>query len=155
MKIKFISCIFGATLSVAKRTIRFMRTAVCNALIRNPAARIRFPNEAQKAEFAEMIKKREPSVHNIIGFIDGVAIPVKCPSDDAGQSAYYNGYRHDTVVNNVFAFGPNGKIIFACINNPGSWHDSQVCRPLIATVLEKIGQYAFCVDQRFPRDNEL
>ena len=102
-----------------------------------------------------MINRREPSIRNVIGFIDGVAIPVECGSDAASQAINYNGYRHDTVVNNVFAFCPNGKIVYACINNPGSWHDSQVCRPLVDKVIKSIGEYAFCVDQGFPRSGEL
>ena len=47
------------------------------------------------------------------------------------------------------------KIIFACINFPGSWHDSQVATSLIAKVIENIGEYKICVDQRFPRTGNL
>jgi hypothetical protein len=61
----------------------------------------------------------------------------------------------DTMCNNVFAFAPTGKIIYACINFPGSWHDSQVSVSLIDKVITSIGDYAFCVDQGFPRSGEL
>ena len=40
------------------------------------------------------------------------------------------------MINNVFCFAPTGKIIFACINFPGSWHDSQVSLSLISKVVE-------------------
>eukprot|EP01034_Spumella_vulgaris_P045070 gene45070-56104_t len=53
--------------------------------------------------------------------------------------------------NNVLAFAPTGKIIYASINYPGSWHDSTVCRKLMRKVVEEIGFYAFCVDQGFKR----
>jgi hypothetical protein len=36
------------------------------------------------------------------------------------QEKYYNGYHGDTTVNDVFAFAPTGKIIFAAINYVGS-----------------------------------
>jgi hypothetical protein len=105
--------------------------------------------------YAHMVNVREPRVNNIIGFVDGVAIPVQCSDDVFEQSAHYNGYYHDTTVNNVFAFAPNGKIIFAAINYPGSWHDSTVVHGLVDLVLKHIGTYAMCVDQGFPRSGAL
>jgi hypothetical protein len=56
------------------------------------------------AEHARLISLREPAVGNIIGFIDGVGIPVQCSDDVLEQNAMYNGYYHDTMCNNVFAF---------------------------------------------------
>ena len=47
------------------------------------------------------------------------------------------------------------KIIYACINYPGSFHDSQVSAGLIRCVLEYIGRYKICVDQGFPRSGDL
>ena len=41
------------------------------------------------------------------------------------------------------------------INFPGSWHDSMVCQALIDITIRKIGIYAFCVDQGFPRKGDL
>ncbi len=63
----------------------------------------------------------------------------------------------DTRVNNVLAFGPNGKIIYACLNCPvpGSWHDAQVCYSLTKKVIDEIGDYCMCVAQGFPRSGEL
>jgi hypothetical protein len=59
------------------------------------------------------------------------------------------------MVNNVFAFAPTGKIVFCCINYPGSFHDSFVATELIDITSRKIGAYAFCVDSGFPRSNEM
>jgi hypothetical protein len=36
---------------------------------------------------------------------------------------FYCGYDSDTMVNNVFAYGPDGKVFFAAVNFPGSWAD--------------------------------
>jgi len=71
------------------------------------------------------------------------------------QATNYNGYHHDTMCNNVFCFAPTGKIIFACINFPGSWHDSQVILSLIAKVVENVGAFKIYVDQGFPRSGDL
>jgi hypothetical protein len=94
-------------------------------------------------------------VSNVIGFVDGMSLPVKCSEDMFLQNAAYNGYHHDTMCNNVFAFSSTGIIIYACINFPGSFHDSVVANDLIDITVRKIGGYAFCVDSGFPRTNEL
>jgi len=54
-----------------------------------------------------------------------------------------------------FGFAPTGKIIFSCINFPGSWHDSQVILSLISKVVENIGDFKICLDQGFPRSGDL
>ena len=46
-------------------------------------------------EFADMIKIREPMVNNVIGFVDGLSLPVQCLDDKRRsavlQNASYNG----------------------------------------------------------------
>ena len=54
------------------------------------------------------------------------------------RNAAYNGYHHH-----------------ACINFPGSWHDSMVCQSLVDVVMRKIDVYALCVDQGFPMTGDL
>ena len=80
---------------------------------------------------------------------------MQCSSEILEQNKFYNGYKHDTTVNNVLAFAPDGKVIHAAINFPGSWHDSTVCQSLIDLVVEYIGGFCFCVDQGFPRTGLL
>lgn len=96
-----------------------------------------------------MVQRREPTVNNIIGFLDGLCLSVECSESDSEQKKMYNGYKGDACCNNVFAFSSEGKIFAASINCPGSWHDSCVARPIIVKVLESIGNYAICVDQGF------
>lgn len=59
------------------------------------------------------------------------------------------------MVNNVFCFAPTGKIIAACINYPGSCHDTQVAEKFIDIVVDTVGPYKICVDQGFPRSGRL
>ena len=121
-----------------------------------PKARIHWPNTlAEKEALADLVNRREPQVDDVIGFTDGVSLPVQCASDPISQATNYNGYHHDTMINNVFCFAPTGKIIFACINFPGSWHDFQVSLSLISKVVENIGDFKICVDQGFPRSGDL
>ena len=57
--------------------------------------------------------------------------------------------------NNVFAFSPLGKIFFACINFPGSFHDATVAASLLDIAIRTLGVYKLFVDQGFPRSGLL
>jgi hypothetical protein len=128
---------------------------VCRKLKNDPSAAVLWPSHLQMVEFAAIVALREPLVKNVFGFVDGLSIPAQCNDDDEEQAISYNGYHGDTTINNVFAFSPFGKIIFACFNFPGSWHDSQVCSGLIDKVIRTCGEFALCVDQGFPRSGLL
>jgi len=56
--------------------------------------------------------------------------------------------------NNVFAFGPDGKIFLAALNFPGSWHDSSLIARLLPKLKEKIKGKKICVDMGFPRSGD-
>lgn len=92
------------------------RVLICRRLKDHKDAKIVFPGSEKRAA---MVHAREPSVANCIGFVDGCSIATQCTDEPDAQSSHYNGYYHDTAVNNVFAFAPNGKIIYACLNIPG------------------------------------
>lgn len=74
---------------------------------------------------------------------------------EEAQAMDYNGYGHDKYCNNVFLFAPTGKILYACINFPGSWHDSQVVNPMVAAIKQYGPLYQYCVAQGFPRGGDL
>ena len=77
-------------------------------------------------EYAAMVQMGEPLVDDIIGFMDGVSFPAECTDDHIAQNAMYCGYNCDTMVNKVFAYGPDGKVFFAAIIFPGSWADGSL-----------------------------
>ncbi len=89
----------------------------------HPVARIKFPDEQKMRGFADMISLREPSISNVIGFMDGLGLVTKMTSERIQQNAYYCGCDCDTMVNNVLIFGPDGKVFFCAIDYPGSWSD--------------------------------
>jgi hypothetical protein len=156
MNLDQLCLIFGTTPSRISDVINKMLRIAAFKLRINEKAKIRWPsNLEEKQQFATLVNGREPTVDDVIGFTDGVQIPIKCSSDPVRQATYYNGYQHDTTCNNVFCFAPTGKIIYACVNYPGSWHDSQVSQNLIAKVVADIGDFKICVDQGFPRSGDL
>ena len=105
-------------------------------------------------KFACMVQVRAPIVDDIIGFMDGVSIPAECTDERMEQNAFYCGYDCDTMVNNVFAYGPDGKVFFAAVNFPGSWADGALSLRFLHAIKKKIGEYKICVDQGFPRSGD-
>ena len=58
----------------------------------NVVARVHFPKTyAEKQNYARLVQIREPRVKDVIGFTDGVSIPVKCSSDMEKQATLLSG----------------------------------------------------------------
>jgi hypothetical protein len=71
-----------------------------------------FPNKQKMQLFAEMIILCEPTISNIIRFMDGLGLATEMTANKLQQNAYYCRYDCDTMVNNVFVFGPDEKVLF-------------------------------------------
>ena len=104
--------------------------------------------------FASMINNREPSIDDVIGFMDGISLATDCTSERTTQNAFYSGYVCDTVMNNVFAYGLDGNVFIAAINCPGSWADGSLSALFFDSVCRRIGPYKISVDQGFPRSGD-
>jgi hypothetical protein len=103
-----------------------MLKKIVHALRDHPFAKVKFPHREKLREYAAMVEVREPIVNDIIGFMDGVLFSTKCMDERVEQNLMYCGYNCNTMVNNVFAYGPDGKVFFAAINFPGSWADGSL-----------------------------
>ena len=101
--------------------------------------------------FSLMVNNREPSIDDVIGFMDGVLLKTEGTSEHVSQNAFYSRYECDTTVNNVFTYGPDGKVFFAAINFPGSWADGSLCAWFLYSIRWRISPYKICVDQGFPQ----
>ena len=91
------------------------------------------------------VQLREPSMDNVIGFVDGVSLTFQYSELPKAQAEACNRYHLDTRCNNVFAFSSFGKIIFACINHSGSCYDANVSVALARKVIKDLDPYAFSV----------
>eukprot|EP00957_Ditylum_brightwellii_P130236 9934955-Ditylum_brightwellii.AAC.1 len=56
--------------------------------------------------------------------MDGAKLYLQQAGDVKIQEHFYNGWRHDHYVTNVFMFTPDGIIRLMVINLPGDTHDS-------------------------------
>jgi hypothetical protein len=147
---KHLCLIFGITPSVCSMVINKMMFLVVHKLKRHLLAQVKFPNADKMERLARQINENEPAVNNVIGFMDGVALQSECTSEKIEQNAMYSGYHSDTMVNNIFVYGPNGKVFLCTINFPGSWHDGSITSNILPYIHNNIGMYKMCIDQGFP-----
>ncbi len=129
MNYKHLCLILGITPLVCSCGTNWMLKKIVRTLTDHPFAQVKFPDGDKMREYTAMVEVREPIVNDIIGFMDGLLFSTKCMDERVEQNSMYCGYDCDTMVNNVFAYGPGGKVFFAAINFPGSWADGS----LIAT----------------------
>jgi hypothetical protein len=109
---------FGVLQPTVSKVLRHMLPRVVDKLRNHPLACIKFPDEEDMQRYSAMIRAREPLADNVIGFLDGVSIPIKCSFEDNQRyHSFYHGY---TAVNNVLLFSPEGTIIYAAFNFPGN-----------------------------------
>jgi hypothetical protein len=128
-------------------------TKVVQKLIRHPLARVPFPNAERMEYFARQIHQCEPEVDDVIGFMDGLSLTSECASEMLEQNSMYNGYHSNTMVNNLIAYDPDGKVLCA-VNFPSSWHDGSITANILPYNCKIIGSYTLCVNQGFPRSRD-
>ena len=63
----------------------------------------------------------------------------------------YNGYHSDMMVNNVFAYGANGKVFLYGLNFPGGCHDGSITANLLPIIIEKLVLLSYALIKVFPR----
>jgi hypothetical protein len=86
--------------------------------------------------------------------MDGVSFLAECTNNHVEQNAMYCGYDCNAMVNNVFAYGPDGKVCFAAINYPRSWADGSLTARFTHHMKSKTRYYKICIDQGFPQSGE-
>jgi hypothetical protein len=90
MQTKWISMIFGACPSTVSEVIDKMPLKVVMFFKYHIHARIKFPDDQKMVEYSRLVQLRDPTVQNIIGFVDGLSLPVQCSEDAIEQSKIYN-----------------------------------------------------------------
>jgi hypothetical protein len=150
MKMKWMCLIFGITPTPCSCILKRILHMTVKWLCFHPLARIKFPNKQKMLLIADMISLREPTMSDVIGFLDGLGLATEMTSKRIQQNAYYCGYDCDTMVSKVLVFGPDGKVFFCDINYPGSWSDGTLTACFFTHIKKRIGDYKICVDQGFP-----
>jgi hypothetical protein len=151
MNCKYLCLIFGVMPNACSSMLRNMLKLVVRRLCYYPLAMITFPSLEKMELFVLMVNNGEPSINDVIGFMDGVSLKMECTSKHVSQNAFYSRYEWNTIVNNIFAYRPNGKVFIAAINFPGTWTDVSLSAWFLHSICWRIGHYKICVDQGFPR----
>jgi hypothetical protein len=58
------------------------------------------------------------------------------------------------MVNNIIAYGPDGKVFLTAINFPSSWHDGSMTANILPYIHERIGNYK-CVLNKASQEVEM
>lgn len=146
--------IFAVTPTCCARYLDFGLDLLHDVLHKMTEARIAWPKAEEFPALAARIQARRGSgtaVNNTFGFVDGCKLPIKQSLNDLEQSVYYNGWKSAHYVSNVFAFDTYGCIIWASLNNPGSYHDSTCSKGLYERLKNQTPEpYNVVADTAFP-----
>jgi hypothetical protein len=58
------------------------------------------------------------------------------------------------MVNNIFTYGPDGKVFLCAINFPVSWHDGSLMTFMFSYIHENIRCFKICIYHGFPRSGD-
>eukprot|EP00299_Pterocystis_sp_00344_P008370 c3142_g1_i1.p1 GENE.c3142_g1_i1~~c3142_g1_i1.p1 ORF type:complete len:233 (+),score=21.42 c3142_g1_i1:35-700(+) len=106
--------------------------------------------------YIDMIAAREPLLTGAFGFCDGLRLPIGSSENPEIENAYYCGWTSQHHCACVFAFGPDGTILYACINAPGSWHDATIAMGLCEKLQSCTPSGCFLIaDSAFPSRGNL
>ena len=115
---------FGLTRTCVLVYLRFGMQILVAILKVDPKSEVRMPDAAKIALFKEAIPAKHSLLVDCYCMVDGLKLYLQQSGDSIIQSCFYNGWKHDHFVTNIFAFAPNGSIIACTLNAPGTWHDS-------------------------------
>jgi hypothetical protein len=110
IRIKHLCIIFGIISSTCSEIINKILSLVVHE--EAPLAMVKFPDEEKMENFACLINQSKPEVDDVISFMDGATLTSECTSEPIEQNAMHIDYHSDTMVNNIFAYGPNDKVFF-------------------------------------------
>ncbi|KAA1074568.1 hypothetical protein PGT21_010309 [Puccinia graminis f. sp. tritici] len=148
--------LFGVTPAVCSRYLASGMQHLLAVLQEHPQARFLWPTTDRRAQqYSAPIEKKYPLLTRCFGFLDGLNLPVLVSDNEDVQNAYYNGWTCSHYCSCILAFTPDGTIMYAILNAPGSWHNATIAEPLYEQLLERTPPgYRIISDMAFPRKSE-
>ena len=155
MRQKTLAQLFGVTPSSVSDILQNVITLIIEKLEFHPDCKIQWPSPEKMRALSDLVRARSAELPNVFGFVDGLWLPVPNDQDESIQNAFYNGWKTTPSISNVLCFSPEGKIIYAAYNMPGSWHDWTCARGLFHKLKSKtpapfriLGDSAFSTTER-------
>ena len=115
---------FGLTGTRVSVYLQFGMRILVVILKVDPKSEVHMPDAAEIALFKEAITAKHSLLVDCYCMVDGLKLYLQQAGDSVIQSRFYNGWKHDHYVTNIFAFALNGSIIACTLSAPGTWHDS-------------------------------
>ena len=122
-----LQVIFGLSATTVSHYIRFGRRLLIEILKSNKQAEVKIPDVNKIQEYKRHVVSRHPALRNVWMTMDGVKLHIEQSQCFINQSRYYNSWTCDHYITNILGFCPAGTIVVACLNVPGSVHESMVC----------------------------
>ena len=116
---------FGATASTFCSNVDLGLKAIVKALIIDERSRVYWDRSEAHCKEAADLTSKFLDIPNVIGMIDGIKVSTQSPSNPVLQNRDYNGWTKEVTRNLIFLWDPNGMIVDAALNLPGSFHDSR------------------------------
>ena len=152
--------LFGTAPTTTNRYLTIALRAIWLTLKQVPDARIEWPSPAKQDEYIDMFLNKYPHIDfKPVALMDGLSLTVRESGDFFEQNAYYCGYSCETQVNNLLCYGPDGCVLYAKINYPGSSHDAWLFTDMKHQILEQPDflprPNVIIADTAFPRTQEM
>ena len=138
-----LSSQFGLTGTPISVWVRFTMRLLVSVLYKNEIAAVRMPSLEEIEEFKHAVHYRHSLLEDVYCVADGLKLYLQQAGDAVIQSRFYNGWTHDHYIGNIFVFAPNGTVIAAVLNAPGSMHDS--CIADFGFLYDKLQVILICV----------
>ena len=119
-----LAVVFGLTGTCVSVYLQFGMQILVAILKADLKSEVCMPDAAEIALFKEAITVKHILLVDCYCMVDGLKLYLQQAGDSIIQSCFYNGWKHDHYVTNIFAFTLNGSIIACTLNAPGTWHDS-------------------------------
>ena len=116
--------VFGLTGTHVSDYLQFGMQILVAILKADPKSDVRMPDAAEIALFKEAITTKHSLLVDCYCMVGSLKLYLQHAGDSSIQSRFYNGWKHNHFVTNIFAFAPDGSIIAYTLNAPGTWHDS-------------------------------
>jgi DDE superfamily endonuclease len=144
---------FGFTGTHASIWLRFGRRGLLLALRKHPKARVEIPTDEKIEKLKAAAAERHSLLTDVYCVLDGLKLYFEQCEDLDEQCMYYNGWKCDHFIGNLFAFSIDGLIISCVVNAPGSLHDSTIAEmgglyDQLSAVYERTAGKC-CVDSAF------
>ena len=135
---KFLCFMFGIIPSSCSIWLRYGKRVLIKVLRNVDAAKVKMPSDDDVTTYVDMIQDKYPALKNCWGAMDGLKIGLEAAGDEQTQSRFYNGWKCDHYISNLFLFSPAGRICAAYFNAPGTVHDSTMA--LMSGIYSKIDE---------------